>query len=564
MAYPLFHPSCRAPAPLVLDPTEFRQAFPGESGHVEFKQGASADRIVRAVTAFSNTDGGVVLIGVAPDGRPVGTTTDGEALARLHRMVGGVHDGGRYDVTAVPVGDRTIAVIAVARRRQGFAQTPDGQVVVRRDAMNVTLMGAQLADFVTRNALSRFETTAVVTEVDHADPELLERLATAFAWSTDVTERLAERGLAVREGGRVHLTVAGALHLVRRPDRLLGKTYIEVFRYRDDAAPAEDKRHTIAGSLREQVEAATAWVLDEIGTDVVVVGLRRYELDRLPLRVLREAVANAVAHRVYEDNRRSVRIEVRPTRVRIVSPGPLPEPVTVENMREQNAARNIAVIEVLRRFHLAEDKGDGVDLMQDLMAEHLLDAPRFTADDVSVTVDLPLVSTVTPAERAWVAEIESRGGLKPHDRVLVVHAARGRVLTNTSARELLGVDSTHARGALRRLCDAGLLIQEGSRSGARYVLAASLMPPSGLRLTRADLHRVVLDLARAGPVTNQMLRERLSVDRVEALRVLNDLVAAGELVRVGERRGAHYLLAEGEEGNEAETPSGADPLPSPR
>src|SRR5690349_11965062 len=140
MAYPLLHPDGSSPVPLVLDTAAFQREYPGESRHVEFKQGASADRIVKAVTAFSNTDGGVVLVGVAPDGRPVGTATDGEALARLRRVVAAVQDGGRYEISAVPVGDRTIAAIAVSRRRQGFAQTPDGQVVVRREAMNVTLM----------------------------------------------------------------------------------------------------------------------------------------------------------------------------------------------------------------------------------------------------------------------------------------------------------------------------------------------------------------------------------------------------------------------------------------
>lgn len=161
-----------------------------------------------------------------------------------------------------------------------------------------------------------------------------------------------------------------------------------------------------------------------------------------------------------------------------------------------------------------------------------------------MTVDLPLTSTVTPAERAWVAEVETRGGLKPRDRVLVVHAARGRILTNATARELLGVDSTHARGALQRLRNAGLLTQEGQTSGARYVLANAVTPPSGLRLSRADLRDLVLDLARSSPITNQLLRERLSVDRVEALRLLRELVEAGELVRVGERRGAHYVPAD--------------------
>ena len=545
MAYPLFHPACSSPGPLVLDVDGFRQEFSGESRYVEFKQGASADRIARAVTAFSNTDGGVVLVGVAPDGKPVGTGTDGEALARLHRMVGAVHDGGRYEIKPVPVGDRTIAVIAVARRRQGFAQTPDGQVVVRREAMNVALIGAQLADFVTRNALTRFEATALDDLLEDADPAELDRIAAAFGWSFGTAERLVEHDLAVQDGPNTRLTVAGALHLLREPHRALGKAYIEIFRYQDDVTTTEDKRYTVAGPLARQVEEAAARVVEEIGREVVVLGLHRYELDRLPLRVLREALANAVAHRVYEDNRRSVRVEIRPTRIRITSPGPLPEPVTVQNMREQNASRNLAVINALRRYRLAEDAGRGVDLMQDVMAEQLLDAPEFVADEASVTVNLPLTSTVSPAERAWVAEIENRGELKPNDRVLVVHAARGRVLHNTSARELLGVDSTHARGALRRLCEAGLLVREGSGSGARYTLAPDIAPPPGLRLSRTNLRELVLDLARSSPVTNQLIRDRLSVDRVEALRVLNELVEAGKLTRLGERRGAHYVLVGG-------------------
>lgn len=133
-----------------------------------------------------------------------------------------------------------------------------------------------------------------------------------------------------------------------------------MFRYRDDAATTEDKRYRITWPLPRQVTEAAARVTDEIGTDVAVVGLHRYELERIPLPVLPEAVANAVAHRVYEDTRRSVRIDIRRTKVSITSPGPLPEPVTVDNIREQNAARNAEVIATLRRFRLAEDAGRGV------------------------------------------------------------------------------------------------------------------------------------------------------------------------------------------------------------
>jgi ATP-dependent DNA helicase RecG len=128
-----------------MSPDDFAGEFPGESRHVEFKQGVSADRIARAVAAFSNTEGGVLLVGVGPDGAVVGTSSDGEALTRLHQIVAAVHDSGRYELIPLDVGGRTVVALSVARRAQGFAQTADGQVVVREDAMNVALIGSDLA-----------------------------------------------------------------------------------------------------------------------------------------------------------------------------------------------------------------------------------------------------------------------------------------------------------------------------------------------------------------------------------------------------------------------------------
>jgi hypothetical protein len=49
--------------------TEFRAAFPGESQHVQFKRGTSMEQLQNTGVAFSNSDGGVILIGVQDDGR---------------------------------------------------------------------------------------------------------------------------------------------------------------------------------------------------------------------------------------------------------------------------------------------------------------------------------------------------------------------------------------------------------------------------------------------------------------------------------------------------------------
>ncbi|MDF9877127.1 ATP-binding protein [Cellulosimicrobium cellulans] len=542
MAYPLFHERGPRDVPMVLDPGDFTSAFPAETESVEFKQGVPEVKIAEAVTAFSNTDGGVVLLGVDNSGRVTGIATDGEMQARVHRIVARVHSPGRYEVRELLVGEKRVLVLAVHRRQEGFAQMHDGRILVRRGAMNTALFGEEMTRFVSQRALTRFESTATSVLAKDADSGLREQIAQAFGWSgAMITERLAEAGLVHGTGEGAALTVAGVLYLCERPADHLGKAYVELFRYRD-ATDVYDRRVEFDGPVHHQVEDVTRAVVEELGSDVVVIGVHRHELPRIPETVLREAVANAVAHRTYENSRQPVRVEIRPDRVVIRSPGGLPEPVTLENMREQNAARNIHLIKVLRRLRLAEDAGLGVDVMQDAMEAAMLELPEFGADASHVVVTLRLGSTVTPQERAWLAEVELRGEIRNPDRVLLLHAARGELLTNTSVRELLGVDSTHARSALHRLRDLGYLRQSGQRGGASYALARELGPPAGLQLDAAELEQLVLAMAAEGPLTNESVRMRTGLDRAQALSVLSRLVESGALRRVGERRGTSYVL----------------------
>ncbi len=362
----------------------------------------------------------------------------------------------------------------------------------------------------------------------------------AFGWSNkSLEERLAEHGFA-SEG---RLTVAGALYLLENPGDVLGKTHVELLRYRDDGSVDYDLRLEIGGSLPDQLESAAERVLDEVGTELVVLGVRRYDLPRVPPVVVREAVANALAHRSYESNRTPVRIEIRPSSIMVLSPGGLPEPVTVENIRETTAPRNLAAIKALRHYGLAEDAGRGVDVMQDTMLEEMLDPPRFSDQGHEVAVTLPVRSAVAPVERAWIRELERRGALRGPDRLVLVHAARGETLTNAKAREILQTDRGTAREVLQRLRDAGFLEQRGERGGATYRLEGSLEPPAGLRLGPEELASLIENLAAEGPISNADVRAATGLDRVEARELLGRLVKESRLVQTGQRRGTRYLLS---------------------
>ncbi|HKR48440.1 MAG TPA: ATP-binding protein [Pseudonocardiaceae bacterium] len=232
----------------------------------------------------------------------------------------------------------------------------------------------------------------------------------------------------------------------------------------------------IGGSLPEQVSTAAQLVIDELGSDLVVTGIHRRDLPRLPSVVVRKAIANAVAHRSYERDQSAIIIEIRPHQVVVTSPGPLPEGVTVATLRHAQAARNPSVIAVLRQFRLTEDAGRGVDVMQDVMRDEMLDPPIFEEFGEFVRVTLPIKGPITPQERAWLKDLEERGTLEPTERLLLVHAARRepvlklellpdeglgefsqltmpRRLTNAEVRKITGLDREEARAALKRLCN---------------------------------------------------------------------------------------------------------------
>jgi len=520
---------------------QFARLVLRESNRVERKMGLGHDPIQQTLVAFSNTGGGVIFVGVRDDGTVVGRRHDQFVDDKIHEAALSARDVGRYHIQEIDVQGTPVVAIRVEARVEGFAQTSDGRVLVRRGGRNISLFGADLARLINERALRRFELTDTGLGRGAIQDGLLDELLSAYGWSRrsrDQEDRLKERGLLTEDRS---LTVAGALFLTD-PARSLSqnKAIIEIRRY-PEGSSEYDRREEFGGPLHHQVARATRFMMEELGSDVVVTGLYRHELPRLPEVVMREAIANAVAHRSYEAQGTAIVLELRPDRVVVTSPGGLPEPVTVKNLRQAQAARNQNVIDVLRRFNLAEDAGRGIDVMQDTMDEALLDPPRFEDLGQFVRVTLPLRGPITPAERAWVADLERRGEIRGRDRLLLVHAARGERLTNAKGREVLGVDQVEAREALRRLRDASLLEQHGTRGGATYTLVEAIAPPAAFRMSPGEIEALVIAEARKRPLTNEIVRDLTGLQRPAALALLRRLVAERRLRKVGQRRGTKYL-----------------------
>ena len=123
-----------------------------------------------------------------------------------------------------------------------------------------------------------------------------------------------------------------------------------------------------------------------------------------------------------------------------------------------------------------------------------------------------------------MTELEQEGQISATDRMLLVHAARGERLTNANARQILGVAHIEAREALKRLRDAGLLIQHGTRGGAFYTLVEEVAPPAAFRLSPREVEDLVVAEARERPITNAVVREITGLERRAATALLQRLV----------------------------------------
>ena len=90
-------------------------------------------------------------------------------------------------------------------------------------------------------------------------------------------------------------------------------------------------------------------------------GARRQEIWDYPYQAVREAIINAVTHRDYAFEGTDIELSIYSDRIEIISPGHLPNAVTVEKMRSgYRSARNKIIKEVLRDYRYIEAKGLGV------------------------------------------------------------------------------------------------------------------------------------------------------------------------------------------------------------
>ena len=218
------------------------------------------------------------------------------------------------------------------------------------------------------------------------------------------------------------------------------------------------------------IRRALAAVLDDLPKSFGLAEgeAQRQDTPAIPLRVIREAIVNALMHRSYRSHcpvqiiRYANRLEIRNPGFSLKSPEHLGEP--------GSTPRNPKIAAALHETRFAETKGSGIRVMREAMDEAGLSPPLFESDraaDLFVARYL-FHHFLGPEDITWLAQFRDAHLSDDEARALVFVREAGAI-DNAAYRELAKVDTLAASGALRRLRDTGLLSQKGRGSATYYV-----------------------------------------------------------------------------------------------
>lgn len=358
-----------------------------------------------------------------------------------------------------------------------------------KDDFGITATSAEMSDGEHLiEAASAFE-SAVLPDVpvESLDQDLLGNLNQRTAVNTAEQvfrsghEALQARGLAVRSAtsGTSLATVAAFILFGRYPAHRLPQCEVLVDAYDDTRITGQPKGQlNVNAPLPHVLEQVLRFVDDHTFHPRRVVGLNNLRLDEYPVKALREALVNAVAHRTYEDASRKILVRLYRDRIEIASPGYPPKPLTLAKLRRggyRPCARNPLIAQTLASLGVMEQRGSGFARMRDAMLDHGLDEPQIDQQDGFFVVTLPgpagnydrlmvpagVIGPITPAVEAQLNE---------RQRKIILEVQKTGAVTSGWCRKRFGVVRDTANRDLSGLVDLGVLTLVGKGRSAHYTL----------------------------------------------------------------------------------------------
>lgn len=331
-----------------------------ESETVEFKSSFNQG-VIESLTAFANSHGGKVFVGVSDKREVVGVTLGTESIHNwLNEIRTKTSPSLIPDVDIIEVNERTVVVLSQSE----FPIKPvavSGRYLVRRSATNFAL---SISDVVLMH-LKTFNASwdYYIDSVHDLNSISIDKINNAIA----VIQKRSQTQIA-----EAPLDFLRKMELLR-DDKITNaafllfsanetsQTTIELGRFQTPTIIKDSLR--TKSDIISQPNQVMDFVKKHINKEIVITGnAENEERWQYPLDAIREIVMNMIVHRDYRSAADSV-IKIYNDRIEFYNPGDLPDGLTIEKLLSNNyisAPRNKKIADFFKEMGMIEKYGSGI------------------------------------------------------------------------------------------------------------------------------------------------------------------------------------------------------------
>ena len=331
-----------------------------ESEIVEFKSSFNQG-VIESLTAFANSHGGKVYVGVSNKREVVGVTLGTESVANwLNEIRTKTSPSLIPDVEIIEVNDRTVVVFSQSE----FPIKPVavlGRYLVRRSATNfaLSISDVVLMHLKTFNASWDYYIDSVhdlnsisIDKINKTIAVIQKRSQTQIA---EAPLNFLRKMELLRDD-----KVTNAAFLLFSANET-SQTTIELGRFQTPTIIKDSLR--TKSDIISQPDQVMDFVKKHINKEIVITGNAENEQRwQYPLDAIREIVMNMIVHRDYRSAADSV-IKIYNDRIEFYNPGDLPDGLTIDKLLSNNyvsTPRNKKIADFFKEMGMIEKYGSGI------------------------------------------------------------------------------------------------------------------------------------------------------------------------------------------------------------
>jgi len=442
----------------------------GENQRVEFKEKFDKEAIETA-TAFANTNGGVILIGINNKGKIKGVSIGKETLKEWVNKISQAtepilipeiekHSIEGKDIVEIIIKESPIKPVAYK-----------GICFLRIKNSNRKLSPKEVSEFHLQTTGSSWDSylakDADLEDIDLKKVEDYIKLANETG-RKKIKEKPLEvlRKLELVKNNKP--TWASILLFGKEPQRFVSQAKIHCGRFKDETTIIDDS--LIDGTIIGQVDKALEFIKRHLKLKFEITGKpRRKEEWEYPLDALREAVINAICHRDYTEPS-EIQVRIYDDKLIIWSSGKLPLGITLEDLHKphKSVLRNKLIAQVFFDIAFIEKWGSGIQRIIQSCLKQGLPEPKFEEYQGF---------RVLFRKDIYTEEYLKKLGLNERQVKAVMFVKKEGKITNKKYQSLFDVSERTASRELSKLVKKVVLRQVGiTGKGTYYELMATKTP----------------------------------------------------------------------------------------